>query len=98
MITLKFDIKDVEDMFNELLDMPQDVMDDAFKFYKNKTPVRSGNARSKTKLRNKNIKSEYSYASKLDEGWSKQAPQGMSEPTIDYIDDQIDKQVQKIGR
>jgi len=97
-MTLKFDTKDVENMFNELEDMPLDVLTDAFKFYKKKTPVRSGNARSKTKLRSKKIKSEYSYASKLDEGWSKQAPQGMSEPTIDYIENQIEKEVQKIGR
>ncbi len=98
MITIKSNTKEVENMLRDLEDMPRDVIKDAYKFYKNKTPVRSGNARSKTKLSRKQIKSGYPYAGKLDEGWSKQAPKGMTEPTIDYIDDQIEKEVQKIGR
>ena len=100
MITIKVSVSDreVQRMFDELEDMPKDVMKASYKFYKNETPVRSGNARNKTKLRNKQIKSGYPYAGKLDEGWSKQAPKGMTEPTIDYIDDQIEKEVRKIGR
>lgn len=45
------------------------------------TPRRSGNARSKTVLKNQTIEANYPYAERLDQGWSKiQAPQGMTVP------------------
>lgn len=54
-------------------------------FVKN-TPVRTGNARSKTRLRDKDtIGAMYPYAGKLDEGYSPQAPAGMTKPTEDFI-------------
>jgi hypothetical protein len=31
------------------------------------------------------ITPRYPYAQRLDEGWSRQAPKGMSEPTFNYI-------------
>ena len=52
----------------------------------------------KTTLRNKQIKSGYPYAGRLDEGWSKQAPKGMTEPTIGHIDDLVAKELRRIGR
>jgi hypothetical protein len=92
--------REVRRMFEDLEDLPKDIMKDAYKFYKEKTPIRSGNARSKTKLKNssKVIDSAYPYAGQLDEGRSKQAPKGMTKPTIAYIDNQIEKEVRKIGR
>lgn len=58
--------------------------------FKQETPIRTGNARSKTELRGKEIQANYPYAVRLEkEGWSKQAPQGMSEPTIDWIREQL---------
>ena len=58
---------------------------DAFDvFYKN-TPRRSGNARSKTRLHGSEIRADYPYAERLDEGYSRQAPQGMTKPTEDFI-------------
>tara|TARA_R100001460_G_scaffold38649_1_gene73173 strand:+ start:7701 stop:7997 length:297 start_codon:yes stop_codon:yes gene_type:complete len=98
MFKIKVNTQQVESMFNDLEKMPKSVMKDAFRFYKNETPVRSGNARNKTKLRNKQIKSGYPYAGRLDEGWSKQAPKGMTEPTLDEIDNIIDKELRRIGR
>ena len=98
MLKIKVNTQQVESMFNDLEKMPKSVMKDAFRFYKNETPVRSGNARNKTKLRNKQIKSGYPYAGRLDEGWSKQAPKGMTEPTLDEIDNIIDKELRRIGR
>ena len=98
MFKIKVNAQQVESMFNDLEKMPKSVMKDAFRFYKNETPVRSGNARNKTKLRNKQIKSGYPYAGRLDEGWSKQAPKGMTEPTLDEIDNIIDKELRRIGR
>lgn len=53
-------------------------------FYKN-TPVRSGNARRNTELRQDEIQARYPYARRLDEGYSKQSPKGMVEPTIKWL-------------
>lgn len=58
----------------------------AYNFFKQETPKKSGNARSKTKLQGTTINADYPYARKLDKGSSKQAPRGMTEPTIDYIE------------
>jgi len=78
-------------MLDKLEDMPKDSMKKAYPFLKNKTPVRSGNARNKTKLNDNKIRSNYAYAGRLDEGWSKQAPSGFTEPTITELDNIIDK-------
>jgi len=61
------------------------VPSESYDYFKSITPIRSGNARRKTRLQGQTIKADYPYASRLDEGHSKQAPQGMSEPTIKFI-------------
>jgi hypothetical protein len=53
-------------------------------FVKN-TPVRSGNARRSTKKSGNTIDANYPYAQRLEEGYSKQAPKGMTEPTIEEV-------------
>lgn len=54
------------------------------------TPIRTGNARSKTDLQGNEIQANYPYATRLEkEGWSRQAPEGMSKPTIVWIRDQL---------
>ncbi len=60
--------------------------------FKQNTPVRSGNARRKTGLRGQDsIVADYPYAQKLDDGYSKQAPQGMTEPTKRYIKQRLNQ-------
>lgn len=50
------------------------------------TPIDTGNARSKTRRIPEGVFADYPYAVRLEkEGWSSQAPQGMSEPTIQAI-------------
>ena len=45
------------------------------------TPIKTGNARNHTSLKgNDTIVANYPYAQRLDEGWSRQAPQGMTKP------------------
>jgi hypothetical protein len=45
------------------------------------TPIKTGNARSNTGLAGKNkILANYPYAQRLDQGWSRQAPAGMTRP------------------
>jgi hypothetical protein len=58
---------------------------EAHKVFVSNTPIRTGNARRKTKLQKESIKANYPYAKRLDEGWSKQSPKGMVEPTLEYI-------------
>lgn len=66
-----------------------DLPGDAFRFWKNITPVKSGNARRRTRQQGRKIKANYNYAVPLDKGKSIQAPQGMSKPTEDYIKQRI---------
>jgi len=55
------------------------------------TPIRSGNARRKTRLNKNTIESQYPYAQRLDEGWSKQAPKGMTDPVTKFVEAQLRK-------
>jgi hypothetical protein len=55
------------------------------------TPIDTGNARRKTKLNQTTIEAQYPYAQRLDEGYSKQAPKGMSEPVKKFIEREMKK-------
>jgi hypothetical protein len=57
----------------------------AHRFFVNATPIDTGNARRKTSLKGNVISANYSYAQRLNRGWSKQAPNGMVQPTINFI-------------
>lgn len=76
---------------NNLEKKINDLKKDAADHFQSTTPIRTGNARSKTKLDNNRIEANYHYATKLNEGYSKQAPKGMTEPTIEFIKDQVRK-------
>lgn len=65
----------------------------AYEHWKSITPIRSGNARRRTRLQGRKIKANYNYAVPLDRGWSRQAPQGMSKPTEAYIKKRIARQI-----
>lgn len=80
----------------KLEDLPQDAIDKTYPQLKKETPIRSGNARNKTKQNRLKIKSNYPYAGRLDEGWSRQAPKGFTEPSIEYLDKTIQEKVGKI--
>lgn len=59
--------------------------DEAYKVFKEETPIKTGNARRRTRLQGESIKADYNYATELDAGKSKQSPDGMSKPTEEYI-------------
>ena len=60
------------------------------------TPIDKGNARRNTKLRGKDvIVADYPYAERLDTGWSKQAPKGMSEPFEQWFRTYTEKRFKK---
>ena len=63
----------------------------AFEDWVKTTPIASGNARRKTRLNQNTIEAAYPYAQRLDEGYSKQAPKGMSEPVQKFIEREMKK-------
>jgi hypothetical protein len=66
-----------------------DVPKDAYNEFKNVTPKLTGNAKQKTDFKEKafggSIEGNYPYVNRLNEGYSRQAPEGMTDPTIDSI-------------
>ena len=65
------------------------VPQEAFQEFVKDTPIRSGNARRNTKLKGNTIVANYAYAKRLDEGYSKQSPDGMTKPTEDFIKNRV---------
>ena len=87
-------IKETKDVLD-----PKRLADGAYKQFKANTPVRTGNARRNTSLialtKDHYIEADYPYAKRLDEGYSKQSPAGMSAPTIAWIKSYISKKLGK---
>jgi len=75
---------------SELDKLPQQTYD----FWVKGTPKKSGNARRSTVLKGNEIQARYAYAERLDQGWSKQAPDGMSKPTEKFIERRL-KQIMR---
>ena len=63
----------------------------AYTFFKAHTPIKTGTARSRTVLKKDVIIAAYPYAQRLDDGYSRQAPDGMSKPTEAYVQKTVDK-------
>jgi hypothetical protein len=63
----------------------------AYTFFKAHTPIRTGNARSRTVLKKDTIIAAYPYAQRLDDGYSRQAPDGMTKPTEAFVQRTTDK-------
>ena len=67
-----------------------------FKKFKDTTPIDTGNARRSTSYKERassaSIEANYPYANRLNEGYSRQAKNGMTEPTIK----EMQKQARKI--
>lgn len=62
------------------------IQNQAYRYFRDHTPIRSGNARRNTVQRGDAIVAAYPYAGRLDQGYSQQAPDGMTEPTVNYIE------------
>lgn len=74
--------KDITKLKGRLDDFP----DQALEKFQELTPIDTGNARKKTTLKNnKQIVADYPYAQRLNEGWSRQAPQGMVRPFLKWL-------------
>lgn len=66
-----------------------DLAKEAYKVFLKNTPIASGAARRNTTLNGSEIRANYPYAGKLDAGRSRQAPNGMVEPTLKFIGEQM---------
>ena len=67
------------------------LLDEGYKFFKAATPIDQGNARKRTtKQGPDSIHADYAYATRLNKGWSNQARDGMSKPTIEHIQKYIE--------
>jgi hypothetical protein len=62
---------------------------EAHRVFKDETPKKTGNAKRRTRLQGEVIKADYPYATELDAGKSRQAPEGMTKPTEEYITKRI---------
>lgn len=86
----------ISNRLNKVLEVLNDnnITQEAYKKFVDVTPVKTGNAKRKTRKTGNNIEADYQYASVLDKGrhmttrgmrGSDQAPEGMSKPTIEHI-------------
>jgi len=96
MARLTVNKREVMQMFGDLSEMPIEVMEDAGEYFKKITPKNKGNAQNNTKTKETTITAGYPYAGRLDDGWSKKAPKGMSGPTEKEIDNLIDDYIKKV--
>lgn len=86
MVEVKVDVKDlmtgeIKKIKQELAKVPRQGLAE----FRSLTPIRSGNARRRTTLQGDTISADYPYAQRLDEGWSKQAPKGMTLPWEQWL-------------
>lgn len=75
----------IERRIKKLNEAVTDLPSDAHRYFKSITPIDTGNARANTDLRNTSIVADYDYSIRLNTGYSRQAPDGMTDPTIEYI-------------
>lgn len=72
------------DFLNKML-TSRELAEEGYAVFKKETPIRKGNARRKTRLKGSDIEADYPYAGRLDQGYSKQSPEGMVTPTIEHV-------------
>jgi len=98
MIELRVDTSPVQHMFETARTLEADLITEAHRYFKSITPIRTGNARRNTFKTAEGVDANYPYAARLDEGSSRQAPQGMSGPTMDHMEQVFDKLVSDVEK
>lgn len=84
MLDLKVSVKsdnELESIRKQIEALPRE----AYDYFRSVTPIRTGNARRRTRLQGDTIRADYAYAVPLDDGSSRQAPRGMVEPTERWL-------------
>jgi hypothetical protein len=96
---IRFDTRGFDRTIDKTKQELDQLSEDAYKYFVSATPIKTGNARRSTDLSNNKIIADYPYAQRLDEGWSKQSPDGMTGPTEDHIVNVlIPKAIRRINR
>jgi hypothetical protein len=97
-VTIRLRINDRQ--FQQLMDDMPDAVRDSWRltgaYFKRVTPKRSGNARKRTRTTQREIIAEYPYANRLDNGYSKQAPDGMTTPSVKYFQQQLNSYLRRV--
>ncbi len=92
----KVDMKSYERQMQKLSAVMESLPRDAHEEFVKNTPVRSGRARRNTRLSGNQIIADYPYSQRLDEGYSKQSPKGMTQPTEEWIQQEVDRRLKGI--
>lgn len=95
-MAMQFDMSQVSKLFDQAEKVAKTLPKEAYDYFVDSTPIRTGNARRSTRLRGTTIDANYAYAERLDEGSSRQAPKGMSGPTEKFLQKRIDNLIGKI--
>lgn len=74
---------------------PKKLNDIAYPVFVQNTPIKTGNARKRTSKHTNEIVAAYPYATRLDQGYSSQSPQGMVKPAIEAIRSYIKRELGK---
>lgn len=91
----KRDLKELEKDIKKAID---DSMSKTYVEFVKITPIDKGNARRSTSYNDNTltITANYPYAGRLDDGYSKQAPKGMTEPSLKFLTKQLKSEFAKI--
>jgi hypothetical protein len=90
-ISLKIGVDKISTNVKKKIAQLNAVPGQAYTFFRAHTPIKTGNARSRTTLKKDTIVAAYPYAQPLDDGRSRQAPDGMSKPTEAFVKKTTDK-------
>lgn len=88
----RVDIRRTRDTFKQLKLNAEQLAEGAHKVFVENTPRRTGNARRNTDLQGTTIVADYAYSQRLDQGYSRQSPKGMVEPTEQWIQQEVERQ------
>ena len=86
---MKIDTRALEAELADMAELKTSLLENAYKYFVSITPIQSGNARRNTKLTRDSIQADYPYAERLDTGWSKQATDGMTGPTEQFLENEV---------
>lgn len=96
---MTMDLRAFDRMIQQAQQELTEIRSEATDYFRKITPRRSGNAQRRTRQTSKGVFADYGYAQRLDEGWSRQAPDGMSEPTIKELERTIiPRAIRRINR
>jgi hypothetical protein len=95
-MAMTLNMSEVNKMFEQAEKVAKTLPKETYDYFVESTPIRTGNARRSTSLRGDTIDANYAYAERLDDGYSRQAPKGMSGPTEKFLEKRINDLIGRI--